>query len=97
MTFPDPIRGSKWVSAGLCRGRLPGVGKIPEEKLAKLELKTVGEPRGLDESALEDEFGRCGVRLYELARGIDESPVVPDRPTSPYPSRIQFKRMCCWQ
>jgi DNA polymerase-4 len=27
------------------------------------------------------EFGRYGVRLYELARGIDENPVVPDRPT----------------
>ena len=30
---------------------------------------------------LEDAFGRYGVRLYELARGIDENPVVPDRPT----------------
>ncbi len=26
-------------------------------------------------------LGRYGLRLYELARGIDESPVVPDRPT----------------
>ena len=26
-------------------------------------------------------FGRYGVRLYELARGIDESEVIPDRPT----------------
>jgi DNA polymerase-4 len=30
---------------------------------------------------LERDFGRYGVRLYELARGIDENPVVPDRPT----------------
>jgi DNA polymerase-4 len=30
---------------------------------------------------LEDEFGRYGVRLYELARGIDDSEVVPNRPT----------------
>ena len=30
---------------------------------------------------MEDEFGRYGTRLYELARGIDENPVVPDRPT----------------
>ena len=62
-------------------GRLPGVGKVTEEKLAKLGLKTVGEMRGMDESALEQQFGRYGVRLYDLARGIDESPVVPDRPT----------------
>jgi DNA polymerase-4 len=30
---------------------------------------------------LEDEFGSYGVRLYELARGIDDSEVVPNRPT----------------
>ena len=30
---------------------------------------------------LEGAFGRYGLRLYELARGIDQSPVVPDRPT----------------
>ena len=62
-------------------GRLPGVGKVTEEKLAKLGIKTVGELRGRELSALENEFGRYGVRLHELARGIDESPVVPDRPT----------------
>src|SRR5271165_6813664 len=34
-------------------GRLPGVGKVTEEKLAKLEIKTVGDLRGLDSSALQ--------------------------------------------
>jgi DNA polymerase-4 len=62
-------------------GRLPGVGKVTEEKLAKLGIKTVGELRELEVARLEDEFGRYGVRLYELARGVDENQVVPDRPT----------------
>ena len=62
-------------------GRLPGVGKVTQEKLGKLKIKTVGELRGLEVADLEHAFGRYGVRLYELARGIDESPVVPDRPT----------------
>jgi len=62
-------------------GRLPGVGKVNEGKLAKLGIKTVGELRGPDMAELEHEFGRYGVRLYELARGIDETPVVSDRPT----------------
>jgi len=62
-------------------GRLPGVGKVTEEKLAKLGIRTVKELRGLELAALDHEFGRYGVRLYELARGIDESEVVPDRPT----------------
>src|SRR5438876_5867700 len=56
-------------------GRLPGVGKVTEDALAKLRIQTVGELRGLESSVLEDEFGRYGVRLYELARGIDDSEV----------------------
>jgi DNA polymerase-4 len=62
-------------------GRLPGVGKVTEEALANLRIHTVGELRALELSVLEDEFGRYGVRLYELARGIDDSEVVPNRPT----------------
>ncbi len=62
-------------------GRLPGVGQVNQEKLAKLGIKTVGELRSLERAKLEEQFGRYGVRLHELARGIDESPVVPDRPT----------------
>lgn len=62
-------------------GRLPGVGRVTEEKLGRLGIKTVSNLRGLDRSALEGEFGRYGMRLHELARGIDGSPVVPDRPT----------------
>src|SRR5262250_1821244 len=62
-------------------GRLPGVGKVNEEKLTKLGIRTVGELRSLELPRLEQEFGCYGVRLYELARGIDENEVVPDRPT----------------
>jgi DNA polymerase IV len=73
-------------------GRLPGVGKVTEEKLAKLGLKTVKELRGLESAALEHEFGRYGVRLYELARGIDESEVLSDRPTKSISVEDTFER-----
>jgi len=62
-------------------GRLPGVGKVTEEKLAKLGAQTVKDMRALDLFVLEQHFGRYGQRLHELARGIDHNPVVPDRPT----------------
>jgi DNA polymerase IV len=62
-------------------GRLPGVGKVTGEKLAKLGIQTVGDLRRLDRAALEGAFGRYGLRLHEFARGIDENEVVPDRPT----------------
>jgi len=62
-------------------GRLPGVGKVTGEKLANLGIKTVGDLRGLGLPVLERQFGRYGLRLHGLARGIDDSEVVPDRPT----------------
>ena len=65
--------------------RLPGVGKVTGEKLAKLGIETVGNLRGLDSSVLEREFGRFGARLHALARGIDDNPVIADRPTQSIP------------
>ena len=62
-------------------GRLPGVGKVTEEKLEKLGAKTVSDLRGLDSALLERHFGRYGQRLHELSLGTDHNPVVPDRPT----------------
>src|SRR5258705_7498672 len=62
-------------------GRLPGVGKVTGEKLATLGAQTVADLRNLDLPGLEHHFGRYGVRLHELARGIDGNEVIPDRPT----------------
>src|SRR5580700_6848061 len=59
-------------------GRLPGVGKVTEEKLKGLDVHTIADLRRLDLCELECRFRRYGARLYELARGVDESKVVPD-------------------
>ncbi len=61
--------------------RLPGVGKVTGEKLAKLGVETVGDLRTLDLAALQHDFGTYGSRLHDLARGIDNSEVVSNRPT----------------
>jgi DNA polymerase-4 len=62
-------------------GRLPGVGKVTGDKLGKLGIQTIGDLRKLELSLLEKHFGRYGLRLHELARGVDYSSVVPHRPT----------------
>jgi DNA polymerase IV len=62
-------------------GRLPGVGKVTGEKLAKRGIQTVRDLRGIELTALEADFGSYGTRLYDLSRGVDHSEVVPDRPT----------------
>ena len=62
-------------------GRLPGVGKVTEEKLKNFQVQMIVDLRALDLATLKHRFGRYGIRLYELARGIDKSEVIPDRPT----------------
>jgi DNA polymerase-4 len=73
-------------------GRVPGVGKVTEEKLKTLGIQTIGELRRLELAVLENRFGRYGARLYDLARGIDNSRVVPDRPTQSISSEDTFEQ-----
>ncbi len=71
-------------------GRLPGVGKVMEAKLAKLNIATVGDIRQLTAHSLEHQFGRWGLRLHELSRGIDNHAVVSERPTQQISSEDTF-------
>jgi DNA polymerase-4 len=61
--------------------RLPGVGKVMEAKLASLGVQQVSQLRVIGAAELERRFGRWGRRLHELSLGIDEHPVVSERPT----------------
>lgn len=72
--------------------RIPGVGKVTEEKLGKLGLRLVGEVRTRTLEELSANFGRYGRRLYELARGIDKNPVVPNRPTKSISAEDTFEQ-----
>ncbi|MEI7035557.1 DNA polymerase IV [Fulvimonas yonginensis] len=67
--------------APLAVGKLPGVGKVMEGKLAAMGVATVADLRRLGRAELEQRFGRWGRRLHELSLGIDEHPVQPHRPT----------------
>jgi DNA polymerase-4 len=60
-------------------GRIPGVGKVAEKKLAELGIATVGDLRAVSLEELQLRFGRFGAALYRRARGIDERPVEPDQ------------------
>ncbi len=60
-------------------GRIPGVGKVTEERLHALSIATVGDLRETELAVLESNFGRYGARLSQLARGIDHNPVQPNR------------------
>lgn len=76
----------------LAVGRIPGVGKVTEAKLTQMGVATVGDLRTAGLATLQEQFGRYGTRLYELARGIDENPVVSDRPTKSISAEDTFER-----
>ena len=61
-------------------GRIPGVGKVAEAKLAGMGIATVGQLRAHPPEELHAAFGSLGDALYRRARGIDERPVEPDSP-----------------
>ena len=72
-------------------GRLPGVGKVMESRLAALGISTVGALGQLPLSELMRHFGNHGRRLYELARGIDEHPVCANQPTQSISTEDTFE------
>jgi len=73
-------------------GRLPGVGRVMERKLADMGLALVSDLRNWSVEDLERRFGRWGRRLHELSLGIDERPVVSERPTLQISCEDTFER-----
>jgi DNA polymerase-4 len=57
-----------------------GIGEKSERKLEELGVKTCGELQRFSRAELVDLFGKFGLDLYDLCRGIDHRPVEPDRP-----------------
>jgi hypothetical protein len=54
--------------ASLPIGRIPGVGRVTESRLKEIRVTTVGLLQIIDQSLLEERFGRYGRRLYDSPR-----------------------------
>jgi DNA polymerase-4 len=72
--------------------RLPGVGKVMGEKLAALGVTLCGDLQRIALTELEQRFGRYGARLHQLAHGIDNGRVQPDRPTQSISAEDTFEQ-----
>lgn len=59
--------------------KIPGVGRVTEAAMVQMGIATVGDLLRFEQQELTDRFGTWGTRLWELARGIDDHPVVPSR------------------
>ena len=73
---PDAVRD---FLSPLPVGRIWGVGKVTGQRFERLGIQTIGQLRTLSLQQLQDEFGQNGEHFWELARGIDNRSVVPDR------------------
>jgi DNA polymerase-4 len=60
-------------------GRLFGVGKVTEEQLHDLGVRTIGQLAALPPGVITARLGSLGEQLWLLAQGRDERPVVVDR------------------
>ena len=60
-------------------GKISGVGKKTLAKLNAQGWQTVGNLQRVPLGMLLNLFGRWGYRLHELARGVDNRPVEPER------------------
>ncbi len=76
--------------AALPVGRIWGVGKKMREKLSALKIETCAELQQLDQIELSQRFGKWGIELWHLCRGIDDRPVTPDRTRKSVSSETTF-------
>jgi DNA polymerase-4 len=72
--------------------RIPGIGRVTDGLLQKLGIRTVADLEKKSLDFLEREFGRFGLYLHDIARGIDERPVTPWRERQSYGAEETFPR-----
>jgi DNA polymerase-4 len=69
-----------------------GVGRIAQQRLARDGLRTIGDLQRAGESELRRRYGAEGVRLFRLARGLDDRPVHAEREAKSISAETTFDR-----
>jgi DNA polymerase-4 len=59
--------------------RLWGVGRVTGQSMEQLGIRTISQVRAMSVEILKGHFGAVGEHLWQLAHGIDDRRVVPDR------------------
>ena len=67
-----------------------GVGEKGERSLARYGIETVEDLRLWSKEWLVEQYGKWGAQLYDLARGIDDDPVVADEEQKSFGSESTF-------
>ncbi len=83
---------AKVLLAGLPIGKLWGVGKVTRGKLERLGIRRIGDLRAIPPQDLERHLGSQARTLLDLARGIDDRPVVVDAEAKSIGAETTFVR-----
>jgi DNA polymerase-4 len=78
ITVITPERAERFIDA-LPVGKFFGVGKVTEDKMHSLGIKTGADLKGLSLEELTRLFGKAGDYFYKIAHGRDDRPVRPAR------------------
>src|SRR5439155_20479496 len=87
----DPNRVQEFLDP-LPVGRLWGVGRVTGRAFERLGIRTIGQVRALPLEILERHFGKHGHHLWQLAQGLDDRRVVPDREAKSISHETTFAR-----
>jgi DNA polymerase-4 len=69
-----------------------GIGPVTAQRLASLQVTTVGELAQLSPAVLQAQFGRQGLEMANQARGQDARPVVTEREVKSISQERTFNR-----
>ncbi|WP_408639596.1 DNA polymerase IV [Roseomonas populi] len=86
-----PDQGPAFVEA-LAVSRFHGVGPATAARMEALGIRTGRDLRERSLAFLTEHFGKAGAHFHAIARGIDERPVVPDRPRKSSGSETTYDR-----
>ena len=87
LILPEQVRE---IIAGLPIGGFHGIGKATEAKMKALGIHCGRDLERLSLAALVQQFGKVGEHYYRIARGIDERPVIPNRPRKSWGAETTF-------
>jgi DNA polymerase-4 len=74
----DPDRVQEFLDP-LSVARIWGVGRVTGETFRRLGVRTISDLQHVPVETLRQHFGSSGEHFWNLARGIDDRPVIPDR------------------
>jgi DNA polymerase IV len=80
LTFIGPSKINHFIE-GLAIEKFYGVGKVTAEKMKAMGIFTGADLKKLTEAEMATHFGKTGSFFYNIVRGIDDRPVVPNRET----------------